>query len=412
MKFALASCGTRGDVEPCAAVGLELQRRGHDVLMAAPPDQLGFVEGMGLAAVPFGPPTGEIPDVFVTPWRIQDPVRPIRDALAHVSQRWAEVGDTLKALAAGADLLMTGVSYQEAAASVAEYYGIPVAAWHHVPMRPNGQLIPIVPAPVLRSGMRVTDWAQWRLVKRAEDAQRRTLGLPGTTAPASRRMADRGSLEMQAYDALCFPGLAAEWSGRRPFVGALTAELPTEFDDDVLSWIASGTPPIYFGFGSMPVKSPDDMVRMISAACGELGERALICSVAGKITVTPDPDRVKIVRAVSHAAVFPACRAVVHHGGAGTTAAGMRAGVPTLILWVASDQPIWSAVVKRLEVGSGRRFSRVTQKSLVKDLRRILTPQHRERAREVATRLTKAPASVAAAADLLEDAAGSPDRSR
>ncbi|MEE6176571.1 glycosyltransferase [Mycobacterium sp. 050134] len=405
MKFALASCGTRGDVEPCAAVGLELQRRGHDVLMAAPPDQLGFVEEMGLAAVPFGPPTGEIPDVFVTPWRIQEPIRPIRDALAHVSQRWAEVGDTLRSLADGADLLMTGVSYQEAAASVAEYYGIPLAAWHHVPMRPNGHLISTVPAPLLRSGMRVTDWAQWRLVKRAEDAQRRTLGLPATTAPASRRMAERGSLEMQAYDALCFPGLAAEWSGRRPFVGALTAELPTEFDDDVLSWVASGTPPIYFGFGSMPVKSPDDMVGTISAACAELGERALICSGASQVTVTPDPHRVKIVRAVSHAAVFPACRAVVHHGGAGTTAAGMRAGVPTLILWVASDQPIWSAVVKRLEVGSGRRFSRVSQKTLVKDLRRILTPRYQERSREVATRLTKAPASVAAAADLLEEAA-------
>ncbi|CPR08355.1 glycosyltransferase [Mycobacterium bohemicum DSM 44277] len=405
MKFALASCGTRGDVEPCAAVGLELLRRGHDVVMAAPPDQVGFVEGTGLAAVPLGPPTGEIPDVFVTPWRIHDPIAPIRDALEHVLQRWADVSDTLKSLAAGADLLFTGVSYQESAANVAEYYGIPVAAWHHVPMRPNGHLISIVPPVLLRSTMRVTDWAQWRVTKRAEDAQRRELGLPEARTPASRRMAERGSLELQAYDALCFPGLAREWAGRRPFVGALTAELPTDFDDEVASWIASGTPPVYFGFGSMPVKSPSEMVDMIVGACAELGERALICSGATAFTDLPASQSVKVVRAVSHSAIFPTCRAVVHHGGAGTTAAGMRAGVPTLILWVASDQPIWSAVVKRLKVGTARRFSRVTRKSLVKDLRRILAPEYQTRARQVATRMTKAPASVAAAADLLEAAA-------
>jgi UDP:flavonoid glycosyltransferase YjiC (YdhE family) len=67
-------------------------------------------------------------------------------------------------------------------------------------------------------------------------------------------------LEIQAYDELCFPGLAAEWPeqrGRRPFVGALTLELPTDADDEVLSWIAAGTRPIYFGFGSMPLtRSP------------------------------------------------------------------------------------------------------------------------------------------------------------
>jgi UDP:flavonoid glycosyltransferase YjiC (YdhE family) len=405
MRFALASCGTRGDVEPCAAVGLELLRRGHNVLMGAPPDLVGFVESVGLAAVPYGPATGEIPDFFRTPWKIQDPVGPLREALEHVAQRWAQMSTTLTSLANGADLLFTGVSYQEAAANVAEYYDIPLAAWHHVPMRANGHLIPVVPSPLVRSTMTALDWVQWRLIKKAEDAQRRKLGLPKATEPASRRMAERGTLEIQAYDELCFPGLAAEWAGRRPFVGALTIELPTDADDEVVSWIAGGTPPIYFGFGSMPVESAADMVDMISAACLQLGERALICSGASDFAHTPDSDRVKVADAVSHGAVFPACRAVVHHGGGGTTAAGMRAGVPTLILWVASEQPIWAAQVKRLKVGYARRFSRTTQKSLVADLRRILAPQYVTRAREIATQMTKPAASVAAAADLLEDAA-------
>ena len=97
---------------------------------------------------------------------------------------------------------------------------------------------------------------------------------------------------------------------------------------------------------------------------------------------------------MNHAAIFPACRAVVHHGGAGTTAAGMRAGIPTLILWIRVEQPIWAAQVKRLKVGSARRFSTTTQESLVADLRSILTPQYVTRAREIATRMTKPAESV------------------
>jgi UDP:flavonoid glycosyltransferase YjiC (YdhE family) len=405
MKFALASYGTRGDIEPCAAVGLELLRRGHDVRMAAPPNLVGFIESTGLAAVAYGPDSGQMPEFFRSSWKIQNPLRPVREAMEHVTQIWAEMSTTLASLADGADLLFTGVPYQEAAANVAEYYGIPLAALHHVPMRANGHLIPIVPSPLIRSTMTVLDRVQWRMTKKVEDAQRRELGLPKATGPASRRMAERGSLEVQAYDELCFPGLAAEWAGRRPFVGALTMELPTDADDEVASWIAAGTPPICFGFGSIPVKSPAEIIAMISDACLQLGERALICAAASDFNAIPRFDHAKVVGAVNYAAIFPACRAVVHHGGSGTTAAGMRAGIPTLILWSTSDQPIWAAQVSRLKVGSARRFASTTRKSLVADLRRILAPQYVTRAGEIATRMTRPSASVTTAADLLEDTA-------
>ena len=173
----------------------------------------------------------------------------------------------------------------------------------------------------------------------------------------------------------------------------------------MLSWIADGTPPIYFGFGSTPVTSPAETVAVISAACTHLGERALICSGPNDFADISNPQHIKVVSTVNHAAIFSACRAVVHHGGAGTTAASMRAGIPTLILWLWLDQPIWAAAVTQLEVGSARPFSEATDLSLVADLRSILTPQCRTRAREVATQMTKPAESIASAADLLEDAA-------
>ena len=143
----------------------------------------------------------------------------------------------------------------------------------------------------------------------------------------------------------------------------MTLESPTDADEEVASWIASGTAPIFFGFGSVPVDSAADTLAMISGACARLGERALICSGWSDFSNVPHSEHVKVVGAVNYAAIFPACRAVVHHGGAGTTAAGLRAGVPTLILWMADVQMIWGAAVKQLKVGTARRFSTTTEKS-------------------------------------------------
>jgi UDP:flavonoid glycosyltransferase YjiC (YdhE family) len=405
MKFAMAMHGSRGDVEPCAAVGVELLRRGHDVRIAVPPNLVDFVESAGLPAVRYGPDSQElIDDDFVhNYWKMQ-PLNFVRAFKEYVSRGWADMGATLTSLADGADVVLTGTIYQGVAANVAEYHDIPLAALHYFPSRANGHLVPIVPAPVTRSAISAVWWLYWRMTKDADDAQRRELGLPQATGSLSRRLVDRETLEIQAYDELCFPGLAAEWGGRWPFVGALTLELPTPADDEVAAWISAGTPPIYFGFGSMPVRSAADTVAMISAVCAELGERALICSGWADFAGHASSERVKVVRQVNHAAVFPLCRAVVHHGGAGTTAAGMRAGVPTLILWITSDQPIWAAQVKQLKVGAGRSFSRSSRRTLTADLRRILEPSYALRAGRIAARMTTSDESVHAAADLLEKA--------
>jgi UDP:flavonoid glycosyltransferase YjiC (YdhE family) len=414
MKFVLASYGSRGDIEPSAAVGRELLRRGHEVCMAVPPDLVGFAESAGLAAVGYGLDTQALQDIhrnfwtcfFRNFWRIQELIRLELESRKLFSQCWVEMSTTLTSLAEGADLLLTGRAFEAPAANVAEYYDIPLATLHHSPLRANGQLVPILPSPLNRSAFTALEWLDWRAMKKVEDAQRRELGLPKAARPAPRRITERGSLEIQAYDEVCFPGLAAEWAkwnGQRPFVGTLTMELPTEADEEVGSWIAAGTPPIFFGFGSIPVESPADTVEMISAACAQLGERALVCAGGTDFSDVPRFEHVKVVGAVNYAAIFPACRVVVHHGGAGTTAAGLRAGVPTLILWLGSDQPIWGARVKRLKVGTARCISTTTRESLVADLRRILAPEYFARAREIATRMTKPAESITAAADLVEN---------
>ena len=418
MKFVLATHGTRGDIEPCASVGLELLRRGHDVRMAVPPNMIGFVESAGLSAVAYGPDTDQqivaVADFMHDSFKIQNPVNVARALKELYVEGWAEMSRTLTSLADGADLLMTGQTYHGVVVNVAEYYDVPVAGLHHFPMQPNGQIgLPFLPAPapVVRSIVKAA-WNLYAQITKAEErAQRRELGLPKATASARQRMVERGSLEIQAYDVACFPGLAKEWNGQsfsrpsqRPFVGALTLGLGADTDDDVASWIASGKPPIYFGFGSTPVQSPAETVAMIAAASAELGERALIYS-ADRSDSIRHADHVKLVGQVNYTTILPTCRAAVHHGGAGTIAAGLRAALPTLVLWDVADQPIWGAQVKSLKVGSARRLTRVTRKSLVRDLRSILSEECAARARDIAPKMTKPADAVAKAADLLEKAA-------
>ncbi len=414
MKFVLANWGTRGEVEPYVTVGRELVRRGHDVHMAVAPEMVSFTEAAGPAAVAYGPDLKAILDphrdfwtgLFANPWRIQELSRLLGEYSEPLTQCRAEVSATLTSLANGADLLLTGMNFEDDAVNVAEHHDIPLATLHIFPLRANGQLLPFLPAPLARSAMTVLDWLAWRGPKKIEDAQRRELGLPEATLPWPQRISERGSLEIQAYDEVCYPGLAAEWAkwnGRRPFVGALTMELPTDADEEVASWIAAGTPPICFGFGSVGVESAADTLAMIGSACAQLGERALVCAAGSDYSNVPPSDHVKVVGVMNYAAALPACRAFVHHGGAGTTNAGLRAGLPTLILWTLPDQGLWGARVKRLKVGTGRRFSTTTEKSLVADLRTVLAPQCLTRARELATRMTKPADSVATAADLLEN---------
>jgi UDP:flavonoid glycosyltransferase YjiC (YdhE family) len=412
VKFALASYGTRGDIEPSAAVGLELLRRGHDVHMAVPPELVSFVESAGLAAVPYGPKVQEFLDeeFLRNMWTdfVRNPIRQVLKVWDPLTKYWGDVSATLKPLADGADLLSTGLNFEQAAANVAEHYDIPLASLHHFPMRANGRLVPSLPAPLVRSTMTAIEWLFWQSTREVDNAQRAELGLPKATRRSQRRIAERRSLEIQAYDEIFFPGLAAEWArwgDRRPFVGALTMELPTDADDDVASWIASGTPPICFGSGSIALESAADTVRMIASACARLGERALICFGGTDFSDVPQFDHVKAVGPVNYATIFPACRAIVHHGGSGTTAASLRAGIPTLALWSSADQPYWAASIKRLKLGTARRFSATSEETLFADLRQILAPDYVLRTHEFAARMTKPAASIERTADLFEDAA-------
>jgi UDP:flavonoid glycosyltransferase YjiC (YdhE family) len=387
MKFVLAAYGSRGDVEPCAVVGRELQRRGHDVRIAVPPNMVALVESVGLDAVAYGPDSHAQLDTaadFLV-GNMNNPYAALPEVVQRVAQVWVDKGTALASLADGADLIVTGMNEQRLVANIAEHQDIPLVALHLFPSR------------IQQSGE-----FDSMLVKLSEQPLRQALGMPDVPESAP------SLLEIQAYDERCLPGQPDQWEEPgKPFVGALTLESPTDTDDAVLTWITEGTAPIYFGLGSTPISPPAEIVGMVIAACAQLNERLLICSGPNDLSEFDRFDHVKFVGAVNHAAILPGCRAAVHHGGAGTTAAAMRAGVPSLVLCLWLDQPVWGAGITQLKIGSAQHFSEVTPHSLTDQLRLILMPDYQTRARNIADQMISPHESASRAADLVESFAQS-----
>lgn len=324
---------------------------------------------------------------------------------AYLVDGWPEMSQTLAGISTDADVIVTGMTYQEVAFNVAERFGIPLVSLHWCPLRSNGYTLPIrLPKAVRDLVFMVTEWAYWRALKPADDLQRLSLGLCKATKRSALRIVERGTLEMQAYDKALFPGLEMQWPGR-PFVGFLGLNMGTSNDSEVLSWIEKGTPPVYFGFGSTPVESPERMLELIHSVCVEVGVRALVNCSGWKLTSVPPDKNVLVVDRVNYRRIFPKCLAVVHHGGAGTVAEGLRSGVPTVAVWSTADQPLWARRIEALDIGVALKLSRLTRESLLNSLQKALGPGCADRVKNIAAQMTSPTEGVCMAADLVEDAA-------
>ncbi len=423
MKFVLPFTGSRGDVQPGLALGVELARRGHEIVFGAPPNLVSFASAAvssytSVSVVPFGPDTKALLESDLVRRRIKS--RNPRTRLAALTELanygWHDMTVELSEMAADADAAVTGTLGQEMTFNIAQAQSIPFLTLHYCPLRSNGSMSVVpgrtMPAAVNRATWRLLETMRWRSMRDRENSQRRGLGLSDAKSPLTKRIRAYGGIEIQAYDPVLFPGLEDEWGPARPFVGFLElpqADPPLGADLSTGSllreWIDDGTPPLYFGFGSMPVRDPAALVRMITDVCTERGQRALISSGWSDIEERIEKNAsVAIVGPVDHASIFPLCQAAVHHGGAGTTAASIRAGLPTMVCWFSADQPFWGAALARTGAGTSTRYSRLDQRSLSASLDDLLTSRTHSRASELAARMTPAIDAVETAADIVEGA--------
>ncbi|MGP0079931.1 glycosyltransferase, partial [Mycobacterium sp.] len=165
---------------------------------------------------------------------------------------------------------------------------------------------------------------------------------------------------------------------------------------DLVAFLDAGTPPVYVGFGSMPLRASKDIPRVAIEAIRAQGQRALVYRGWAELALIDDRDDCFAVGEVNQQALFGRVAAVVHHGGAGTTTTAALAGVPQVVLPQGADQLYWAGRVLDLGIGVGYDGRTAPVESLPAALEAALSPETRARASAVAGRIRTDGATVAA----------------
>ena len=186
----------------------------------------------------------------------------------------------------------------------------------------------------------------------------------------------------------------ADWGNHISISGFFFLNLASNFtpDADLARFLDSGPPPVYIGFGSIVIDDPNAMTDLIFEAVRKTGQRALVSKGWGGLgsDEMAAPDGVYMLGNVPHDWLFQKVSAVVHHGGAGTTAAGIAAGKPTVIVPFFGDQPFWGAMVHK--AGAGPEpipHKKLNADNLAAAITEALTPASKERAKELRDKISQ-----------------------
>ncbi|MEV0650432.1 glycosyltransferase [Phytomonospora sp. NPDC050363] len=386
MRVLLSTFGSRGDVQPVLALALRLRELGADVLLSLPPDFTDMVEAREIPALPIGPSVrsfvgGEKPPTL-------DDARAIAATL--VEARFT----TLAAAAEGRDVILAAGLMPAGLREVAANLGIPyVYAAYQVfglPTRSGNNDYGLPPAAAEAvNGM----------YREPLNTRRSKLGLPPVDDVRAHVFTDRPWLA-------CDPVLCPTDDIALDVVQTGAWILPDErpLPPGLEAFLDAGEPPVYVGFGSMPMRAPADPAHVAVEAARAHGRRVVLGSGWADLTVVDDRDDCFAVGEVNQQELFTRVAAVVHHGGAGTTTTAARAGAPQVVVPQMGDQPYFASRVAALGVGVAHDGPVFGLDSLSGALGAVLDPETGRRAAEVAGRIRSD--GVDAAARMLFELAG------
>ena len=361
----MLTIGAMGDTQPFIALAARLKSLGHSVRVAARPDFASLAASYGVEFAPLGNPYQSV---------MRD-----REVAAAVGS-----GSLLKVLRQGADRKQRQTFFErldtdtlkavEGAEAViyksswipfhayAEKLGVPCVAAMFMPLTPTRSF----PSFLLGGGKdrgriinallwRITEQFVWQVARKFDTKVRRELlniaPLP-LFGPAKRYERQQIPL-LYAYSPAVLPR-PSDWPARIHVTGYWFADPPKEWTPPpkLVDFLESGPKPIYVGFGSMTGGDPEGTLTMILRALDRSHQRGILLSGwAGLGDGRNLLDNAFIVQSVPHSWLFPRVAAVVNHGGAGTTGAGLRAGVPSVLTPFLADQPSWARRVEQLGVG-------------------------------------------------------------
>ena len=414
MQITILAGGSRGDVQPYVALGKGLKDAGHRVRLLSSDDFHDLVTDSGL-------------DFFTTGGSSQ--------AVAQNLQALVEQGKTLKVFSQmklasekqavqaaklglvaceGSDLIVGGLSGLFSGQVLSEKLGLPLLLAYLVPFTPTSAFSsPLTPLPQTslmrwfnKPSHRIAQQMMWQSFRSADDkARAEVFHLPSTSfwGPFSSLKRQKQPV-LYGYSSHVLPH-PSDWDDTQHVTGYWFLEPPQGWEPpaDLLHFLQMGSLPIYIGFGSMSSSKPEETAELVLQALARTGQRGVIYEGWGGLKREMLPENVFMTGSIPHTWLFPRMAAVVHHGGVGTTAAGLAAGVPSIITPFFADQPFWGQRVYALGVGPkpiARR--RLTVDNLTEAIERVVSDgTMRKKAAALGERI-RAESGVAQAVTIIE----------
>jgi sterol 3beta-glucosyltransferase len=398
MRALLLTVGSQGDVQPFVALASRLRADGHDAVLAAP-------EMFGpLAAgydVPFAPLDLDMTQVGAA--------LAGRHGLRHAAKFYQSMGRRVAGLlpgitaaaGLGADIVIHH-PVLPLGQHLAERLGVPAVVAPPMPalvptaafLSPawpgrTGRVPAIVNRPSYRAARQLT--GAW--CRRDIDRWRRdVLALPrrpGRHDPLLSRDGEPVTV-LHSFSAHVVPR-PADWPATAHITGYWTLPAPAGWSPPrrLAEFVEDGEPAVYIGFGSMPGPDPEWLAAAIMTAAGQAGVRAVVASLSPALRRLLPAGRFLVIRQAPHDWLFPRVRAIVHHGGAGTTGAAVLAGRPQVIWPFGVDQHFWARRMTGLGVAPPARPVRaLTGRTLAAALDRVLSdPRIGDQAAELGSRV-------------------------
>jgi sterol 3beta-glucosyltransferase len=367
MKIFFLLSGSRGDIQPYAALALGFQARGHQVRVCGPQNFSLWAQSLGLdyAGLPFDTQAlladdklrGQIRGDNIIGFfnRVNRLLQPQAQAI------WSAALEALE----GFDLIIPATTTEFLAVGLAERSGARLVFTELTPVAPSRHYAPMAfrtasLGPLNAPAHALSHAVWWRMNRGFVNSTRRQLGLPELGGNPVLKALRGGAPLLHGFSPLIFPA-PPDWKAPQHAVtgawrlpeAAAQGMVGDHQDPGFRAWLEEGAPPVFLSFGSMPLMEGENLLELAGDLAESLGIRVLVGAGWTNVDVQACdlPEDVAVVGDCDHRWLFPQCSVIVHHGGAGTTHSASHSGVPQVICPVFADQPFWAGRVRGLGAG-------------------------------------------------------------
>lgn len=401
MHYGLFTYGSRGDVQPYISLASGLINAGHRVTLAAPQNFKDLVENQGinfhalhgdaeeiiysaecLKVIRSGNDIAFIRYMFRLLYNIREPLlQSIMDCAGQVDVMvvnnlgaaiYGAVAEKLNKPLAIVQLNPPVIHTKEFAAPGIDFINV---SWYN------------------KLTYHIVNTLLWQLSKKTINQYRSLLGLPSLTQSSYQQFINNAPV-IHAYSPELFKQ-PADWKEHHQVTGFLAVPRtsmpvqPLYTNPALTEWLNNGDKPIYIGFGSIPVPDESRLETIVEKLLANTSYRILLCTGWSKLQNLPKHPNLFVVNQINHEWVLPQCTAAVIHGGIGTLAAVLRAGIPAIIVSIFVDQPIWGKIIEKKKVGVHIAWKRLTYSRLLKALKIVNQDICRSNVEEMSYRLNE-----------------------